>query len=125
MEMMVVVLAIGALLCFLVWGLTGKLAVWARVLTRTFFIALVVSPSLLIGAGEGGGGIIPVPALFVFAVSALDRNWKWFFKGFVLPVLGVWCLIYSISMIYVRVRSLHANEHAVPPPDAGTGPKPS
>ena len=96
------VLAIAVLLCYFVWRLTGRLPTWLRLLIRTFFLAFVITPSLIGGAGEGGAGIFPVPVLFVVIDSVSGHDWKGLLYFAVIPVACVWLLAFIISLIYDR-----------------------
>jgi hypothetical protein len=101
-QIAMVALAIGGFLSILVWVLTRSLRVSLRLPVRTLFIALVITPSLACGAGEGGAGCVPLPALAVFYLCASGGYWKYLLLGFAVPVACVWALALVISLIYFR-----------------------
>lgn len=96
-------LVILGLLCFIVWGKTRQSRTSLRLLFRTFSLALIIAPSLLIEVDEGGAGAFPVPAFVVFVVSLLGADFKTMFYFFVIPVLSVWALSFVLSWLYVKL----------------------
>jgi hypothetical protein len=102
MSIIAFVLAIAALICYFIWRLTARLPTRLRLLVRTFALAFVITPGLIGGSGEGGGGVFPVPVIFVFIVSIGGHDWEYLLYGAVLPVVCVWLVAYIISLVHNR-----------------------
>ena len=96
------ILVIRLVLRDLVWRFTGRLQTYPRLLVRTFFVALLVTPSLFGAAGEGGAAVLPLPVVFVFIISIVGHDWAYLLYGGVIPVACGWVVALIISLLYQR-----------------------
>jgi hypothetical protein len=91
---------VGAALCALVWLSVRLLPARFRLPVRSLLVALVISPSVIVGPHEGQRAILP--AMFVFVAGIMDRKWDLLLFGFIVPVAFVWAVVYLVSVALIR-----------------------
>ena len=94
---------IGTIICSVVWILTSLLPVCFRLPIRTLLVALVVTPSVIVGPHEGQRAILP--ALFVLVADIMDRSWELLARHFVMPVVIVWIMIHIVTVLFIKRRT--------------------
>jgi hypothetical protein len=93
--------AITAPLCCFVLGFATKLPARPRLVFRTLFIALLITPTVVV-VGDHDIHLIPLPSI-VFLIVGWGRDWK-SLLFFAIPVTVVWVVMYLASMVVLKPR---------------------
>jgi len=89
---------LGGFTCFLVWRLSKNWHPLAQLLTRSFLVALTVTPTFFGGHPPGMG-----PAIYIFRYESPD-HWL---AGGIFPIFVGWLVVFSNPIFIVLVRSIY------------------